>query len=95
MEDPYDPMKPNDYLVWCEERLEKSRLAKVEEENRRILIEQERSRERLAKDRLEAAEKGDIARLQAIGRGRGRGLTNLPAWMTQKVIKVLLNIQFS
>ena len=32
--DPYDPARPNDYLLWCEERLEKKRLTQLAEENR-------------------------------------------------------------
>mmetsp|Transcript_19864 Transcript_19864/g.28557 ORF Transcript_19864/g.28557 Transcript_19864/m.28557 type:complete len:496 (+) Transcript_19864:96-1583(+) len=85
-EDPYDPSKPNDYLQWCEERIERRRLRRLEEENRRTLEEMERKREEIAQERARALQEGDLERVQAtmpsIGRGRGRGVTNLPAWMT-------------
>jgi hypothetical protein len=84
--DPYDPSKPNDYLKYCEERTEKKRLKQLEEENKRAVEESERVREAVEKERAKAMEEGDLVRLQATlvsaGRGRGRGLTNLPAWMT-------------
>lgn len=84
-EDPYDPNKPNDYIKWCEERLEIKRLAKVAQENTLHLLEAEKIRAQREKERAEAAEKGDFEKLQgmmSMGRGRGRGVVNLPAWMT-------------
>jgi splicing factor 45 len=85
VEDPYEPSRPNDYLAYCEERLEQKRLAKLAEENNRKLIEIEQARAQLERERQDAVEKGDVQRLSAMGagRGRGRGLSNLPAWMTQ------------
>eukprot|EP01041_Mallomonas_annulata_P003020 gene3020-5919_t len=90
--DPYDPAKPNDYLSWCEERLERKRRARMEIENRKTIEESDRKRAVLEKERHEAAQKGDIEKLKELqggssmsagaGRGRGRGLSNLPAWMT-------------
>jgi splicing factor 45 len=84
--DPYDPAKPNDYIKWCEERLARKRAKRLEEQNRHALEEIERARESLEKERAKAIEEGDMQRLQAsmpsAGRGRGRGVTNLPAWMT-------------
>jgi len=83
--DPYDPAKPNDYLVWCEERLERKRQARLEQENRQTLEQLERDRVAIEKERAAAAEKGDVQKLKetmSAGRGRGRGLSNLPAWMT-------------
>ena len=83
-EDPYDPSRPNDYLLYCEERLELKRLKRLEKENERLLQERERERERVERERQEAIEKGDVGRLEASlgSRGRGRGLSNLPSWMT-------------
>lgn len=85
--DPYDPKIPNDYLAWCEERLEKRRLAKLDAENVKKLKELDHLRQEKERERAEAIEQGDLAKLQAsmgAGRGRGRGgVTNLPAWMTQ------------
>ena len=84
--DPYDPFKPNDYLLYCEERLEEKRLQKLEEENQKVFLELEKKRLEKEKERAEAIEKGDMKKLQSTisvgGRGRG-GLSNLPAWMTQ------------
>ena len=84
IEDPYDPSRPNDYLQFCEERLEQRRLKRLEKENERVLQERERERERVERERQEAVESGDVQRLEASlgGRGRGRGLSNLPSWMT-------------
>lgn len=84
--DPYDPAKPNDYLQWCEERIERKRRARIEVENRKTIEENEKQRAALEKQRAEASQQGDVDRLMALGsgRGRGRGLSNLPAWMTQK-----------
>ena len=44
VDDAYNPMNPNDYIKFCEERLEKKRLLKLEEDNKRLLEEQERER---------------------------------------------------
>lgn len=87
--DPYDPSKPNDYLKYCEERFEKKRQKQVEEDNRKAIVEAERMRDAVEKERAKAMEEGDLARVQASligsGRGRGRGMTNLPAWLTDSL----------
>mmetsp|Transcript_29996 Transcript_29996/g.30446 ORF Transcript_29996/g.30446 Transcript_29996/m.30446 type:complete len:248 (+) Transcript_29996:136-879(+) len=91
VEDPYDPSHPNDYLEYCELRLEKKRRARIELENKKTIEESERKRAAVDKERAEAAQRGDVERLKEMqiqtqlaqgGRGRGRGLSNLPAWMT-------------
>lgn len=89
-EDAYDPRRPNDYIAYCEERLQQRKAIKLAEENRRILDEQQRANEQLERERREAVLRGDFQRLVAteptgggVGRGRGRGsLSNLPSWMT-------------
>ena len=84
VEDPYDPLKPNDYLLWCEERLEKKRVDKLAEENKSKMAAAERARVDMERERQQAMENGDVQRLQqtmGAGRGRGRGLSNMPAWM--------------
>ena len=86
VEDPYDPSRPNDYLFWCEERIEKKRLEKLAGENKRKIAEGERARLDMEQERYKAMESGDVQRLEismGVGRGRGRGLSNLPAWMSQ------------
>ena len=86
VDDPYDPSRPNDYLLWCEERLERKRLDKLADDNRHKMAEGERARLDMERERSEAMESRDVQRLQVsmgAGRGRGRGLSNLPAWMAQ------------
>lgn len=92
VDDPYDPSRPNDYLLWCEERLEKKRLDKLGEENKQLMAEAERARLDMEKERSDAMVSGDVQRLQVsmgAGRGRGRGLSNLPAWMAQYAVAPL------
>ena len=86
VEDPYDPSRPNDYLIWCEERLERKRSDKLAEENKLKMAAAERARVDMERERQDAMQSGDVQRLQVsmgAGRGRGRGLSNLPAWMAQ------------
>eukprot|EP01038_Epipyxis_sp_PR26KG_P005747 gene5747-7936_t len=85
---PYDPSRPNDYISWCEERLQMKRTKILDEENKKRMEEIQKANSELEEQRREAAKTGDIQKLQAtltntgMGRGRGRGLVNLPAWMT-------------
>lgn len=86
VDDPYDPSRPNDYLIWCEERLEKKRFDKLAEENKLKMAAAEKARVDMERERQDAIQSGDVQRLQVsmgAGRGRGRGLSNLPAWMAQ------------
>lgn len=96
--DAYDPRVPNEYIAYCEERLERKKALRMMEDNRRVMEEAERARAELERQRNQAAQRGDIQSLlmsqtavgdagQAApaGRGRGRGVTNLPAWMTQRL----------
>lgn len=94
-DDEYDPSRPNDYLQWCEERLEQKRIARVAEENATLLEEQERERRKREDERAEAVKSGDMQRLQEMvstGRGRGRGVVNLPSWMTNNMTSIGSNI---
>lgn len=108
-QDSYDPMRPNDYLTFCQDREEMKRLAKLAEDNQRTLEEMERQRREKERERQLAAETGDFQKLLAtaaatnstaslsnttnayvsggvtMGRGRGRGVMNLPAWITQQM----------
>lgn len=63
VEDAYDPRKPNDYIAYCEERLEMRRLAKLQEENKAKLHEFEQMREENAKQRQLAVASGDYSSL--------------------------------
>lgn len=88
--DSYDPIKPNDYIKLCEERIENKRKAKLIEDNQLLLLEQKKQREIKEQEMLDAVNRashsGDISTLHslaAMGKGRGRGgVSNLPAWMT-------------
>ena len=88
--DLYNPLKPNDYLQLCVERIEKKRLFELQEENNRRLEELERGRFVRETERKQANDEGDLTKVRMLmlatqtgpGRGRGRGLSNLPAWMT-------------
>ena len=91
VEDPYDPANPNDYveiqkqkeLAKAYERREKQRqvhLEKLEAEQARLAEERQRAAKR-------AMESGDLGAMSGLGlgsgnqMGRGRGVSNLPAWM--------------
>mmetsp|Transcript_37387 Transcript_37387/g.69648 ORF Transcript_37387/g.69648 Transcript_37387/m.69648 type:complete len:371 (+) Transcript_37387:139-1251(+) len=93
---PYDPHRPNDYLEWCAERLDNKRAKRLEEENRLVLEAMEDSRKKLEDERSSAMKSGDIKRLEAsavISAGRGRGVMNLPAWMTSQLNSSAVNEQ--
>ncbi|KAL7576286.1 hypothetical protein ACA910_018110 [Epithemia clementina (nom. ined.)] len=86
IEDPYDPMVPNDLLqYWQRKNFEKERI-NLEKERQQALQQQELLREHLRKEREELARAGDLEKLaqRSMGRGRGRGISNLPAWMVEK-----------
>lgn len=85
--DPYDPYVPNDLLQYWErkaaerERVEMEREAQETLERQRAMqqqIEAERTQMLLAGNALGAAD----SILQ--GRGRGRGMSNLPAWLVKQ-----------
>ena len=50
-------------IAYCEERLQQRKAAKLAEENRRLLEEQERAREQLQQDRRDAVQRGDFESL--------------------------------
>ena len=70
--------------MWCEERSERKKKQKLEQENQRYLEELEGERQERVKERLEALQSGNMELVQAMGRGRGRGVSILPAWMTEQ-----------
>ena len=77
-------------LLFSEEIIAKKRALILEEEYQQQLIEAQKVREAKEKERADAVEQGDLQKLQelsSVGRGRGgrgRGISNLPAWMTEK-----------
>jgi hypothetical protein len=89
--DPYDPHVPNDLLAYRERKtIEQGRLA-LEREARETLERQQRLRQQLEEERQRVQESGRAseiiehhAKMSLISRGRGRGVSNLPAWLLQK-----------
>ena len=90
LEDPYDPLVPNDLLQYWERRALAKKREYLERERRETLEEQNRIRKVLAEERQELERKGDVDKLvehrmqHGMGRGRGRGVSNLPAWLVEK-----------
>ena len=86
--DPYDPLFPNDLLqYWERKSFEKDRI-RLEQERQQALEDQERLREQLKKEREELARSGNLQELQQREQrrpmGRGRGVSNIPAWLIEK-----------
>jgi hypothetical protein len=88
--DPYDPHFPNDLQAyWSRKAAEKHRLY-LEKEARDTLERQQRLRDELDQERREIEKKGNIQEIiqhrvqTSMGRGRGRGVSNLPAWMVNQ-----------
>jgi hypothetical protein len=84
--DMYNPFRPNDYIKYCAERIEKKRLLELQEESNKRLDELAKERAERDAKLKQARDDGDMAKVQSLvpqfGMGRGRGLSNLPAWMT-------------
>ena len=94
-EDRYDPLVPNDYLTYLEQRKAVKERAQMELQAKDQLEMQKKMRERIELERKAAEEAGDLDRIVesrvgtviAGGKGRGRGRggsTNLPAWLVKK-----------
>jgi hypothetical protein len=89
-DDEYNPHRPNDYISWCDERAAARRLERLDEENKLLYEEQQNIRLQREAEKAAAAERGDVEALQTMmsqGRGRGRGLSNLPSWLTKGSLK--------
>lgn len=93
IKDVYDPYVPNDLLqYWERQSLIRERQA-MEREAKEALERQQMLRKKLEQEREELQRKGDYAKLlqplqtdplinnQRSGGGRGRGVSNLPAWL--------------
>ena len=74
--DPYDPYVPNDLLEYWEKLAAKKHREKLERNTREALERQKAMRKQLEDERM------------ALGRqppaGRGRGVSNLPAWLVEQ-----------
>ena len=96
MPDLYDPSRPNDYMAYCRYRLE---MKKREEQHRELeAIMAEKEAERIAKEQERQEQVRQLLQNQATaasvaassappggrGRGAGRGVSNLPAWLTKQ-----------
>lgn len=90
--DPYDPHVPNDLLAYRERKeIEQSRL-KLEREARETMERQQQLRQQLEEERQRIHQSGASAneiiehrtKTALMGGGRGRGISNLPAWLIKK-----------
>lgn len=88
--DAYDPHVPNDLLAyWDRKAMEKERL-ELEREAKETLQRQDQLRRQLEQERESLLKSGNIEEIvqhrqqTSMGRGRGRGVSNLPAWLVQK-----------
>lgn len=80
VEDPYDPAEPNDYMEIQRER-ELRKAQDRRERQRQLYLEGiEREQQRLAEERREQARR-ELAGEAPVPSGRGRGVSNLPAWV--------------
>jgi hypothetical protein len=77
-EEEYDVTSPNDYIKYCEERLQQRKSETIAKENKRLIAEQENFRNRVEKDRREAAMKGDYSHFMAGGNVAGNNAPLLP-----------------
>ncbi len=84
--DPYDPYVPNDLLEYWETLAAKKHREKMERDALEALEHQKVLRKQLEEDRqallLHNDATGDAAPLRSMG--RGRGVSNLPAWLVEK-----------
>lgn len=86
LDDPYDPMVPNDLLQYWESKAVAVEREKLERQQLENIREQQLLRQRLERERRELEREGDVDRLVQYEQqhGRGRGVTNLPAWLLAK-----------
>ena len=80
--DPYDPYVPNDLLQYWDRQALIHEQRQLEEETKQALEQQRILREQLERERQELQKQGNLTQLVGgLGRGRGRGVSNLPAWL--------------
>lgn len=90
----YDPLVPNDLLAYWERKAAEKQRLELERSARETLERQKLLREQLEQERQAVEATGDVKQIVqhrversmagGAGRGRGRGVSNLPAWLVQK-----------
>ncbi|GKY93219.1 hypothetical protein MPSEU_000289700 [Mayamaea pseudoterrestris] len=87
LDDPYDPLVPNDLLQYWERRAVAADRERLEQERLEHIKEQQDLRQRLEMERRHLEREGNVDKLMENERqrnGRGRGVSNLPAWLLAK-----------
>ncbi|EEC51898.1 predicted protein [Phaeodactylum tricornutum CCAP 1055/1] len=89
-EDPYDPMVPNDLLQYWDHKSMSRERERLERERLETMEAQKRLCEQLERERRALTTSGDVAKIadqhikRSFAGGRGRGLSNLPAWLVEQ-----------
>jgi hypothetical protein len=84
IEDPYDPAVPNDVWQYWDFQAAARERQKLEAEHIKGLAQQEALRRQAARERealLHSNDTSALAAHHARASGRGRGISNLPAWL--------------
>ena len=89
--DIYDPFVPNDLLQYWESQAAIQQRKEMENESRETMQAQIRMQQQLALEQQGFHESGDVDEIMehkrinvTTGRGRGRGVSNLPAWLAER-----------
>ena len=95
---PYDPYCPNDYLAYRERKKLEQIRKDMQASALQRLEQQEMLRQKVEDERKKLLESGEFSKIveksrgdredvavgRGTGNGRGRGVTNLPAWLVKK-----------
>ena len=97
--DPYNPLQPNDYLLYRQQKKQERQNKELKLRTEETLKLQQAVRKRIEEERKIANATGDVDQIISlrekqqqrlenesggIGRGRGRGVSNLPAWVLKR-----------
>jgi len=89
--DIYDPLVPNDLLQYWESQAAIQERKEIENEARETMQAQMRMQQQLELEQQDFHKSGDVDKLMELeksnamtGRGRGRGVSNLPAWLAER-----------
>merc|ERR1719353_513534 len=66
VDNPYDPLKPNEYMKILEDRKNRRRKRALAKDNERYIKEQDRERDEIARERADAIKQGDMEKVAAI-----------------------------